>query len=295
MTIWFNITNDTSWLNITNNTSTNLNSSATLCRPWSKLITIVFTIDMVIAYIAVLLNIIGACILLQRASRRRGLSNQKIFLLNLSFSSVLNVATNVWASYYQASCEKNRDFRIFFITFYIVYFVYIGNLLLLTGDRALFVWFLLRYNSIFTRIYAYISLFIMWVIAVGYGMLVDRILLKIPVYWKFESYVYNGFVVLFTLVVYSYIGVTASRSSRRVQTRDTNKPSGARINKKIWIPLYIALSFFLFQTAPPIIADAISYDKSRQDYDKVVVLILLGVNMLNNISDPATYIILSRK
>ena len=141
------------------------------------------------------------------------------------------------------------------------------------------------------------SILIIWLVAITYGILVQTTLLKVNVYWKFENYVYNGFVVLFTIVVYVFIGVTATRSARRLElkeelTHDKTPRYRNLINKKIYIPLYITLSFLLLQFAPPIIIDAISYDEAKK---QIVTIGLIGINMLNNVSDPLIYVILSRR
>ena len=265
------------------------NSTNSYCSPWSKDIAFVISLDCLVFMIAVALNIIGAKILLKNGIRK--ITNQKLFLVHLSFVTLLSLATNIFAIFLKASCIKFP--RSFIICFYIVYIAYIGNLIILTGDRALFVWLVLRYKSVCTKTNAYKSIIASWVIAICYGVILQMCgLLTIPKYVKYASFVYNGFTVLFTIVVYIFIALKVASSSKRVHVRRSSLAVERKKYKKHILPLYIALTFILFSIVPPLIVNEVEYDKEDT---QIVVLGMIGVNMLNSISDPVTYILLSSK
>ena len=93
-------------------------------------------------------------------------------------------------------------------------------------------------------------------------------------------------VIAFSNLIYILI-IIKVRSSNKIHVNSKT----AKISKKLFImPFLIVLTFFLFAFLPNVIAYNVHFDKKHTK--KVLIISLIGINVLNNVSDPIIYIYL---
>lgn len=120
-------------------------------------------------------------------------------------------------------------------------------------------------------------------ISVSYGIVIEfGFLINNRKYNNYSSFVYNGFVVLVTLVAYIFILIQIKRSSNAVGGRDIQ-------TKTVLIPFFIVLTFFAFNFVPPIITRLATIPK---EYAQVTVVGFIGLNTMSFFFDPIVYIYL---
>ena len=279
-----------------------MKSYRSLDENWSAELTAVFVIDFTLIGIAILLHALGMFLQITM-TKARDISNQSALLVHLSFASMFSIGTS-------ASAVYHKSFRIrfadeFIVFYYIAYMLYIINLVYLSADRLLFVYLSTSYHKYMTKKVLTVAIVLLWILSIGYGLFIKYAkFINHTNYLKFAPHVYNGAVCLFTLVSYVAVIVKVRRtqsqvnSVRRTQSQ-INSVNNSKLQQKssegrkaatFVLPVCIVLTFFFFNILPSILTMYVKVKgrKARQLY----VIGLIGVNVLNNVSDPLLYIFL---
>ena len=252
---------------------------------WTSEISAIFAIDFLIIALALFFHLLGMLLILTNKSKRNGiiqheLSNQHLLLLHLSIVSIIGVFINAVAVYHKT--HRIRFPHYFIVVFFVAYIAYIINLVYLSFDRVILVLFPLKYRKIASKFILMIALTILWVLAILYGIMMKYAkFINHGGYSKYASFVYNGLVVLITLIIYVVIICKVNLSSN-MHSKIVGQKKKTNIRKYI-VPLLIVGTFFLFNIVPAIITSSTKFDRAD-------VILLIGVNVLNYVSDPIIYI-----
>ena len=259
---------------------------------WSTALKVLFIIDICIIVIGFLLHASGVILILLKSTQR--LTNQSLIVVHLSCVTFLSLGTNIYAVHHK--CYHVFFSHWFIMIFQIVYIAYILNLILLTLDRVLLTFMGARYQTNVTRPKVFISLACVWVISIGYGMMVKfaPFYKNTSTFVEDQSFIYNGFVVGFTALCYIAIGIKLKSSSRTdgIEVRSSRMSRDALV--KYAIPCVIVLCFFLLNTMPSIIEKHLQHQLTRSENRNLTVA-LIGVNCLNHLIDAFVYIFLRDK
>ena len=251
---------------------------------WTSEISAIFAIDFLIIALALFFHLLGMLLILTNKSKRNGivqheLSNQHLLLLHLSIVSIIGIFINAVAVYHKT--HRIRFPHYFIVVFFVAYIAYIINLVYLSFDRVILVLSPLKYGKLASKITLMSALVILWVLAILYGIMMKYAkFINHGGYSKYASFVYNGFVVLITLIIYAIIICKVNRSSKMHSKIVGKKKTNIR---KYIVPLLIVGTFFVFNIVPAIIT-------STTKFDRADVILLIGVNVLNYVSDPIIYI-----
>ena len=127
------------------------------------------------------------------------------------------------------------------------------------------------------------ALAILWVLAILYGIMMKYAkFINHGGYRKYASFVYNGIVVLVTLLIYVIIICKVNLLFDMNSSKITSKSKKTNIRKYL-VPFLIVGTFFLFNIVPAIITSTIKFDRAD-------LILLIGINVLNYVSDPVIYI-----
>ena len=253
---------------------------------WTKEISAIFAIDFLIIALALFFHLLGIVLILTNKSKRNGLvqyefSNQHLLLLHLSIVSIIGVFINSVAIYHKT--HRIRYPQYFIVIYYVAYLAYIINLVYLSFDRLILVLFPLKYRKKDSKALLISALAILWVLAILYGIMMKYAkFINHGGYRKYASFVYNGIVVLVTLLIYVIIICKVNLLSDMNSSKITSKSKKTNIRKYL-VPFLIVGTFFLFNIVPAIITSTIKFDRAD-------LILLIGINVLNYVSDPVIYI-----
>ena len=240
----------------------------------------VVAFDILVIVAAFLLNILGICLLIKR--KLKNLTTQNILIIHLSFVSIVNICTNTTALYWKF---HNTNFTEAFIAvYYFAHMGYVINLSLLVFDRFLCIAFPFYYKRKMTKFITFIEFGFLWLFSSAFGFLIHYSYLKNFIS-TYGSYVYNGFLCVFYLCVYIFIIIKMYCSTTSVGRELHSK-------KLFLIPTLIVFSFFLFVFLPHVIAYNVKLKSKNSKH--LLLLGLIGINMVNNVSDPIIYIYLQK-
>ena len=253
---------------------------------WTKEISAIFVIDFLVIALALFFHLLGIILILTNKSKRNGIiqyefSNQHLLLLHLSIVSIIGVFINSVAIYHKT--HRIRYPQYFVVIYYVAYIAYIINLVYLSFDRLVLVLFPLKYRKADSKVLLMSGLVVLWVLAILYGIMMKYAkFINHGGYRKYASFVYNGLVVLVTLLIYVIIICKVNLLSDMNSSKITNKSKKA--NVKIYlVPFLIVGTFFLFNIVPAIITSTMKFDRAD-------LILLIGINVLNYVSDPVIYI-----
>ena len=278
-------TNDTSLATGFPNLTSTMPTSKHAKVIWTSEISAIFAIDFLIIGLALFFHLLGMLLILTNKKRRNGivqheLSNQHLLLLHLSTVSIIGIFINAVAVYHKT--HRIRFPHYFIVVFFVAYIAYIINLVYLSFDRLLLVFSPLKYRKLASKITLVSALAILWVLAILYGIMMKYAkFINHGGYSKYASFVYNGFVVLITLIIYVIIICKVNISSN-MHSKIVGQKKRTNIRKYI-VPLLIVGTFFLFNIVPAIIT-------STTKFDRADIILLIGINVLNYVSDPIIYI-----
>ncbi|XP_012554178.2 melanopsin isoform X1 [Hydra vulgaris] len=239
-------------------------------------------VDVFIIFIALVLNIIGISLLFTR--KLKNLSPQNIFIMHMSFVSIINIFNNAVAVHWKY--QSSRFTKTFVAVYYFAHMAYIINLCLLSLDRFMFVAFPFKYRTKMTNFIVFCSLVLLWLFSIIFGLLIRYGGIANDWFFSNAAYLYNGFVIALAFCIYAYIVIKIHFSSLKNDNQLVNKKA-----KKLFImPFLIISSFFMFVFLPHLIAENVKI-KSKNT-KKLLLLALIGINLLNNVSDPIIYIYL---
>ena len=253
---------------------------------WTSEISAFFAIDFLIIALALFFHLLGILLILTNKRKKNGiaqheLTNQHLLLLHLSIVSIIGVFINSVAIYQQA--HRLRYPKYFIVIYYVVYIAYIINLVYLSFDRVILVLFPLKYKKSGSKFVLMGALAVLWVSAILYGIMMKYAkFINHGGYRKYASFVYNGLVVVITLLIYVIIICKVNLLSNVHSIKTTKKCSKRNIRKYI-VPFLIVGTFFLFNVVPAIATATTKYDRAD-------LILLIGVNVLNYVSDPVIYI-----
>ena len=253
---------------------------------WTKEISAIFAIDFLVIALALFFHLLGIILILTNKSKRNGIiqyefSNQHLLLLHLSIVSIIGIFINSVAIYHKT--HRIRYPQYFVVIYYVAYIAYIINLVYLSFDRLVLVLFPLKYKKTDSKVLLMSGLAVLWVLAILYGIMMKYAkFINHGGYRKYASFVYNGLVVLVTLLIYVIIIRKVNLLSDMNSSKITNKSKKA--NVKIYlVPFLIVGTFFLFNIVPAIVT-------STTKFDRADLILLIGINVLNYVSDPVIYI-----
>ena len=253
---------------------------------WTSEITALFAFDFLIIALALFFHLLGILLILTNKKKRNGvvrheLSNQHLLLLHLSIVSIIGVFINSVAIYNQA--HRIRYPHYFIVIYYVAYIAYIINLVYLSFDRLVLVLFPLKYKKSGYKFVLMGALIMLWVLAILYGIMMKYAkFINHGGFRKYASFFYNGLVVLITLLIYVIIICKINLISN-VHSSKTTKNFSKRNIRKYIVPFLIVGTFFLFNIVPAVITATTKFDRAD-------LMLLIGVNVLNYVSDPVIYI-----
>ena len=146
------------------------------------------------------------------------------------------------------------------------FLLYIGTMLLITGDRFMLVYYNLRYNSIWTNRRAYLAGFVILTCSLSSLTLYFTIDNKTYQYIC-AVYIYPGFDALFICVatltyIYFFKKIKEHRNDRikyfnrrcrnQAQNENNTRPM-ARIKNGFYMPTLLIVSFIIFAVAPDVV------------------------------------------
>ena len=130
-------------------------------------------------------------------------------------------------------------------------------------------------------------LIFVWVGAVSLGVEIGYGDIELtPVQLKYFPYVYNGSVIAFTTAAYITILAMVKLSGRKANRSDSMKP------KTYLLPLFIVISFFMFNFLPIIIIHNIPVTQKALH---CIVMVVEMVSLTNFLVDPIIYIFFQPK
>lgn len=242
--------------------------------------------------IAILLHIFGIMLIIIKSSE---ITNQLILLMHLSFVSIILLAVTTFTIYKYSHAIRSKYKIWFVVLYYVMQIVYICNQILLTADRVLMTFYEIRYNVIFTRTKLYVSIAIIWMLAIAYGVVVKfsgRLNYSISAKGK-ASVAYSGFAVAFTFVCYAVILIKVK--CRTSKLRANSSLSRDQSNKRL-IPLLMVIFFFVFSMLPSVIETQMYKNITAGRGDAQILSIgLIDLHCLNHMLDPFVYIFLQRR
>ncbi|XP_065664394.1 type-1 angiotensin II receptor-like [Hydra vulgaris] len=245
---------------------------------------VILGFDVLIIVVALLLHIVGLSVLL--SLRQKKLSPQKIFIVHLSFVSIINIISTTTVVHSEYQGYKIYD-NTLILAFNCAHMAYINNLCLLTLDRFMFIAFPFRYRARITKCIIFCSLGVLWLISIisGISMTFSKNS-NFTVVWFCSTafFIYTGFVIGLTICVYGFIVVRTYYSSL------INGNQILKKKKLFIIPFLIIFTFFLFAFLPHLIYYYATVNSNNTGKNWLVILI--GINTLNNVSDPIIYIYL---
>ncbi|XP_012554180.1 succinate receptor 1 [Hydra vulgaris] len=258
-----------------NNTSVSIKLA-----PLAYDVKVILGIDVFIIVVAFLFNIVGILLLL--SPKLKNLTPQNIYIIHMSFLSIINIGNNARAVYWKY--HRTRLTKNFIAIYYLAHMAYIINLCFLSLDRLMFVAFPFQYRIKKSKFLVLLSLFILWLVSIVFGLLIKFGGIANDWFYHYASYIYNGFVIVLAVCVYVFIGFKTHLSFLIHRNRFANK----KTKKLFTMSFLIIFTFFLFVFLPHLIAENVKF-KSRKTKN-LLVLGLIGVNILNNLSDPVIYI-----
>ena len=275
----------------TEKTNMDINETVTVTEPESvkETVTILAVIDIFLLVVATFLNFL-AMMLQISTLKRRNLSSQSVLLIHLNGVAFTNIFVNGWAVAIHGfkskfGLGKERAFVVIYTT---AHMAYILNLIFLTLDRLLYVLLKLNYKKYIKTYVLILSVSLIWILSIAFGFFLKYGKYDRAKFFEYSHHVYNGFTTAFAAVAYIIIIAEVLISS---------KVSGASSNdslkriRKFLLPFLIVMTFFLFTYLPGIITAHINLG----DRQKILIVGLIGVNILNIISDPLIYIFLQPK
>ena len=224
--------------------------------------------------------------------KRRNLSNQSVLLIHLNGVAFTNIFVNAWAvAIYGFKSVFGIKQRIFVVVYTTAHIAYIMNLFFLTLDRLLYVLLKLSYKKYMKSYLLIISVFMIWIVSIAYGFFLKYGTYNRKHFSTYAHHVYNGFTTAFAAVAYIIIIAKVLVSSKIAGASSESKVKGRKQIRKFLLPFLIVMTFFLFTYLPGII----TAHTDLGDQQGILIIGLIGVNILNIISDPLLYIFLQPK
>jgi len=258
---------------------------------WASAISAIVAVDFVLLVFAMLFHSIAAILQLTTMKSKRKNTNQSLLLIHLSFVSFFCIATNVWAVFIQG--YGMRGGRDFVVTYYVAYLAYVANLIFLTLDRLLFVLLNLKYTKYVNKYVVGIVICVMWMVSIVYALVLKYAKFDRATYFTYSHHVYNGFTTAFAVAAYLTIFVKVFLSARVSSSSSIQQQKSKKILKKFLLPFAIVMTFFLFNYLPGILTAHVTFKEEGRT--KLFVIGLIGVNILNLVSDPLFYVFLQPK
>lgn len=246
----------------------------------------------VVIALAILLHIFGIMVIIIKSSE---MCNQLLLLMHLSFVSIIMLAV-ITFSVYKHSNAIRAEYKIWIVMlYYVMQIVYVCNLVLLTLDRLFVTFFDIRYRVIVTRCKLFVAIAAVWILAIGYGVIVkfsSDLNYSISAREK-VSLAYSGFTVAFTFVTYVVIFVKVKCMASKL--RANHSVSRDEFRKRL-IPFLMVLGFFIFCMMPSIIEKQMySSIKSNSPHARTLMISLIDMQCLNHLLDPFIYIFFQRR
>lgn len=245
-------------------------------------------IDIFLLVMATFLNFLAMMLQISTLNRRK-LSNQSILLIHLNGVAFTNIFVNGWAvAIHGFKSRFGIADRVFVVVYTTAHISYILNLIFLTLDRLLYVLLKLSYKKYMKTYLLVTSISLIWILSISFGLFLKYGKYNRATFFKYSHHVYNGFTTTFAAVAYMIIIAQVLISSKISGASWENNRKKIR---KFLLPFLIVMSFFLFTYLPGIITAHINLG----DRQKILIVGLIGVNILNIISDPLCYIFLQPK
>ena len=251
----------------------------------SNLNTIAFAVTAVTHSLSVILNTLGICLL---SNLYGELTNQRIFLMNLSIAEILYASGTM--SYYAIDNYAANDVHetIFFAILrglsWVFYYLYLVSPLVLTIDRLICIVFPWRYIAISTRSRAIMVVFSTWIcvllIALPSLLITDYNTAR----GNHLSAVALGIevtVASFAIIAYTLIGMTVYRRG--------NAAGRTNIQTKILkVATIIIITYFILETIPSMVLTVLF--SCCRDFTKAYRRLFYLPSGFNTISDPIIYL-----
>ena len=249
-------------------------------KPYLK--TFTFVISCLTYSLSVVLNALGIYML---SNLKNELTNQRIFLMNLSISELLYTSgTLCYYAIAELSDKKSTLFAIFSRMSWIFYYLYLISPLVLTVDRFICIAFPWKYKAISTKTKAMMMVFSTWicvlVIALPSLLVTDYETARN----NHLSAIALGIGVLvvgFSLIAYTLIGLK-SQKQRKLTGRVHNE------SKILKVATIIIITYTVFEVIPVMVTTVLF--KCCHDVAKAYRRLIYMPSGFNTISDPIVYL-----
>ena len=242
-----------------------------------------FIVSVVTHSLSVILNTLGICTLW---NLKHDLTNQRIFLLNLSICELLY--TSVTLGYYAISVFSDNDESVVFSISrrlsWICYYLYLISPLVLTIDRLFFIAFPWKYKAFSTKTKAILLVCSTWICV----LLIALPCLLITDYETARknhlSAVALGIevtVVSFAIVAYTFIGLKVNSHSKSVGRTKFQ----AKILK---IAIIIIITYFFLEAVPSMVLTVLF--RCCSDVAQAYRRLLYVPSGFNTVCDPIVYL-----
>ena len=249
----------------------------------SSLQTFAFACSCLTYSLSVILNTFGIYIL---SNLNRELTNQRIFLMNLSVSELLYASLTLGYYLVTKISDNNQStvFAIFSRISWFFYYLYLISPLPLTMDRLICIVFPWKYKAIFHRTKAIIVIFSTW-------MCVLLIAIPTLLITDYETARNNHLssvalgievvVVAIAIVAYSLIGLKVHRQGKL--TGQTNNES-----KTLKVATIIIITYIILEVVPCVVTTVLF--NCCPDVAQAYRRLIYTPSGLNAVSDPIVYL-----
>ena len=249
----------------------------------SYLQTIVFAVLCLTYSLSTILNTLGIYTL---SNLRHELTNQRILLMNLSFSELLYTAGLL--CYYVMDrfqfLNKSTNRIIMAILTWFLYYLYLTSPLLLTIDRFIAIAFPWKYRSIFNKTKAVMMVLSTWMcvlfIAVPALLINDYETARQNYLWALALGI-ELTVVGFSIVAYTLIELIVLRQRKLAGRANT----GSKILK---VATIIIITYVLLEVIPSVVLTVLF--QCCNDFAKAYRRLFYSLRAFNTVSDPIIYI-----
>ena len=249
----------------------------------SYITTLAFVFSCLTYSLSVILNTLGIYIL---SNLKHELTNQRMYLINLSFSELLYASTTL--GYYLIDEFSDNDDSTVYATFsrlsWLFYYLYLISPLFLTMDRFVAITFPFKYKAISTKTKAIAVVLLSWICV---------FLTAIPALFITDYETARSshlpamalgiavLVIAFAVCAYIVIGLKVHKQRKSVGRANSNP-------KILKVATIIIVTYFLLELIPDLVTTVLlkSNFNIARDYRRVIYL----PGTLNTICDPIIYV-----
>jgi len=268
-------------------------------------ITVLYGINFLVIGIAFIMNKIGIVLLIR--AKDYGISNLNLLFVHLSFIGIIYLGLTAVALKWKSSDSFFEEW--YFVVFDSIYMAYLISLLFLSLERLLYVYLRIRYSIVLTKLVIIVLIFLTWLLAVSYAMILKVYYNKNITSRKTATFVSVGCVVTFSLfsfiVMETNVNKTTWVSSQHVTSssffykpyirrrRQYSTSVTSELRQKYTTTFFVVVTY-IFTAVVPLLIAAYFYGNCTYEMDEFLLTLVL-LHDLNFVVVPLLYVLLQKK